>query len=159
LNQPDSHELPFGGAGHDGLHQLAACGAILYHGVNRDWSNAGNRSSFIQTVASDNSSTLLSHHAEKTWVREHHREEADRNAGVRKILRETVVIGEGAERFKANFPARFGVGWNCLANYKRLLAGVEGLRLSCHEACLLAELAGRKRKREFLCLAIDRPAA
>ena len=42
------------------------------------------------------------------------------------------------ESFETDFSARFGVGWSSAANDKRLYAGVERLRLSCHGHCLLS---------------------
>src|SRR5277367_3214941 len=49
LHQSDSWRLALGGAGHSGLHQLTACRPILCSRVNRNWTNAGNRSSFVHT--------------------------------------------------------------------------------------------------------------
>jgi hypothetical protein len=118
LHQSDSRKLSFGCAGHNNLHQLAACRAILCCRVNRDWPNTSNRSSFIQTVATDDLSVLFSYYTEEPRVREHHREDADETFGVGKILREIVVIGESTKSFKTDSSADFGVGWSSSTNYE-----------------------------------------
>jgi hypothetical protein len=59
---------------------------------------------------------LLRDDTEKPRIREHPRQEANGNVGVRKILREIVAIREGAEGFKANLSTRVGVGWDSPAN-------------------------------------------
>jgi hypothetical protein len=107
-----------GSACHNGLHQLTACRPILRCRVNRNWTNARNRSSLVQTVASDDSSVLFGHYTEKPRMRKHHREDADGNLGVGEILIKFVMIGEHAEGLKTYSSAYFGVGRISASNDK-----------------------------------------
>jgi hypothetical protein len=97
---------------------------------------------------------VFRYHTEKTWMRKHHGEEADCNLRVGKIVRELVLVGDGTEGLKTDSSAHFGVGWGCSANYQRLLAGAESLRLSCHKANLL--LNSWLEKRQATCV-LDSP--
>jgi hypothetical protein len=111
---------------------LTARRAILYGRVDRDWPDTGYRSPLVQTVASDKSSILFGHHAEKAWMREHRGEDADGNFRAGEIVREPMLIGDRAEGLKTDSSARFSIGWSCPANDQRLLPGVQGLRLHSH---------------------------
>ena len=116
LEQAHGWDLALAAAIQYCLHQASSDAMILAAGFHCNRPYAENGGAFIQAIAADDSAVQLRYDAPEAGVREHRREQAARNPGIRDVGRESMVCVDLVKGLVTNAPARGSVLWTCFPN-------------------------------------------
>ena len=92
-----------------GAHQPSPDRLVLRRRMNRDRPDAGDRSTFVEKITTDDLSFLLGHYRVEARIRQHHRQETRRYLCRWKIPGEIVSIVDCLECFEADWAADSGI--------------------------------------------------